>query len=72
MDKKLGQLDSIQIPVNKITDQVNTMSMTITGLQTKMKAIEESHDFDSSSIDLLQARQKEIDSLMQKNTNVGG
>ena len=66
MDKKLGQLDSIQISVNKITDQVNTMSTKITGLETKMKAIEESRDFDSKSIDLLQAKQKEIDSIMQK------
>ena len=66
MDKNLGQLDSIQISVNKITDQVNTMSTKITGLETKMKAIEESRDFDSKSIDLLQAKQKEIDSIMQK------
>ena len=66
MDKKLGQLDSIQSSGNKITDQVNTMNTKITGLETKMKNIEDSREFDSKSIDLLQAKQKEIDSIMRK------
>ena len=66
MDKKLGQLDSIQLSVNKITDQVNTMNTKINGLETKMKTIEDSRQFDSKSIDLLQAKQKQIDSIMLK------
>ena len=66
MDKKLGQLDCIQSSVNKITDQVNTMSTKINGLETKMKTIEDSREFDSKSIDLLQAKQNQIDSIMLK------
>ena len=66
MDKKLGQLDSIQVSVNKITDQVNTMNTKISGLETKMKTIEDSRQFDSKSLDLLQAKQKQIDSIMHK------
>ena len=66
MDKKLGQLDTIQISVNKITDQVNTMNTKISGLETKMKTIEDSREFDSKSLDLLQAKQKQIDSIMLK------
>ena len=66
MDKKLGQLDTIQVSVNKITDQVNTMNTKINGLETKMKTIEDSRQFDSKSLDLLQAKQKQIDSIMHK------
>ena len=66
MDKKLGQLDSIQVTVNKITDQVNTMNTNINCLETKMESIEDSRKFDSKSLDLLQAKQKQIDDIMQK------
>ena len=66
MDRKLTQLDSIQVSVNKITDQVYTMNTKINSLEAKMANVEQSREFDSKSIDLLQEKQNKIDSILDK------
>ena len=66
MDRKLTQLDSIQVSVNKITDQVYTMNTKINSLEAKMANVEQSREFDSKSIDLLQEKQNKIDSILEK------
>ena len=66
MDRKLTQLDSIQVWVNKITDQVYTMKKKINSLEAKMANVEQSRVFDSKSIDLLQEKQNKIDNILKK------
>ena len=66
MDKQLGQLDFIQVSVNKLTDKVNTMDTKINGLEARMANIEQSRDYDSKSVDSLQTKQTEIDKLVKE------
>lgn len=66
MDKKLGQLDSIQTSISKITVKVNDIEGKLGALETKVRQIETSRDFDSASVDQLNRKQKEIDDLIKK------
>ncbi|MEW8544210.1 MAG: hypothetical protein AB2693_11810 [Candidatus Thiodiazotropha sp.] len=61
MDRKLGQLDSIQSSVNMITTRMNSFDQKVNSLEAKMLDIEKSREFDSKSLDEIRKRQIEMD-----------
>ena len=65
MDKKLGQSE-IQTSMSKITVKVNDIEDKVGQLETKVRQIENSRDFDTGSMDQINAKQKEIDSLIKR------
>ena len=66
MDKKLGQISEIQTSMSKITVKVNDIEDKVGQLESKVRQIESSRDFDTGSMDQINAKQKEIDSLMKR------
>ena len=66
MDKKLGQLDTIQSSIASITVKVSDIESKVHTLETKVNTLETSRSFDSESVDALNKKQKEIDSLLVK------
>ena len=66
MDKKLGQLDNIQKAVSKITVQVSDIEKKVNVLETKVNEIESSRQFDSGTLDNINKKQKEVDSMISK------
>ena len=66
MDKKLGQLDTIQSSIANITVKVSDIETKVHTLETKVNTLETSRGFDSESVDALNKKQKEIDSLLTK------
>ena len=66
MDKKLGQKSEIQTSMSKITVKVNDIEDKVGQLESKVRQIENSRDFDRDSMDQINAKQKEIDSLMKR------
>ena len=66
MDKKLGQLDTIQSSIANITVKVSDIETKVHTLETKVNTLETSRGFDSESVDVLNKKQKEIDSLLTK------
>lgn len=66
MDKKLGQLDAIHSTISTITVKVNDIEGKMKDLESKVSMIENSRDFDTESVNTLNKKQKEIDSLLNK------
>ena len=66
MDKKLGQLDAIHSTINTITVKVSDIEGKMKDLESKVNMIENSRDFDTESVNTLNKKQKEIDSLLNK------
>ena len=66
MDKKLGQLDSIQLSITNITVKVSDIEGQVKALEQKVNLIESSRDFDTEAVENLNKKQKEIDSMMTK------
>lgn len=66
MDKKLGQLESIQSSLTNITVKVNDMEAKVKNLESKVNIIESSRDFDTEAVENLNKKQREIDSLLDK------
>ena len=66
MDQKLGQLNSIQSSINSITVKVNDIETKCKTLESKVDMIENSRKFDSKTVEALQKKQTEIDTLLQK------
>ena len=66
MDKKLGQLESIQSSLHKVTVQVNDMNTTVSSMELQLRELEQSREYDSKTLQEMQERQREIDSLLQK------
>ena len=65
MDQKLGQLNSIQSSINSITVKVNDIETKFKALESKVDTIENS-TFDSKTVEALQKKQTEIDTLLSK------
>ena len=66
MDKKLGQVDSIQSSINNVTVKVSDIEVKVKELEKKVSALEDSRDFDSESVERMNSKQKEVDSLLKK------
>ena len=66
MDKKLGQLDTIQSSIANITVKVSDIESKVHTLETKVNTLETSRGFDSETVAALNKKQKEIDSLLSK------
>lgn len=66
MDKKLGQLDSIQSSISNITVKVSDIEVKVKNLESKVNAIENSRDFDTEAVEKINKKQKEIDELSSK------
>lgn len=66
MDKKLGQLNTIQSSIANITVKVDDIETKVNTLESKVNALESSRGFDSDTVDILDKKQKEIDSLIVK------
>ena len=66
MDKKLGQLESIQSSLHKVTVQVNDMNTTISSMELQLRELEQSREYDSKTLQEMRERQRDIDSLLQK------
>ena len=66
MDQKLGQLNSIQSSINSITVKVNDIETKFKTLESKVVTIENSRTFDSKTVEALQKKQNEIDTLLSK------
>ena len=66
IDKKLGQLDTIQSSIANITVKVSDIETKVHTLETKVNTLETSRGFDSESVDVLNKKQKEIYSLLTK------
>ena len=69
MDKKLGQLDSIQSSINNVTVKVSDIEVKVKELEKEVSALEDSRNFDSESVERMNSKQKEVDSLLKKNEN---
>lgn len=70
MDKKLGQLEVIQNSISTITVKVSDIEVKVRNLEQKVTTLETSRDFDTESVQHLNAKQKEIDSLLMKMKNI--
>ena len=66
IDTKLTQLEGIQLSVNKITGRLDQMDLRIQNVECKMKGIEESREFDSTSVDEIKQKHIELDSFKAK------
>ncbi|XP_052820388.1 uncharacterized protein LOC128246236 [Mya arenaria] len=66
IDSKLTQLDTIQITVNKITTRLDKIDQRVGGLETKIKDIEESRNYDSKTLNEIREKQKELVALKSK------
>ena len=66
MDQKLGQLNSIQSSINSITVKVNDIETKFKTLESKVDTFENSRTFDSKTVEALQKKQNEIDTLLSK------
>ena len=64
--KKLGQLDSIQSSINNVTVKVSDIEVKVKELEKKVSALEDSSDFDSESVERMNSKQKEVDSLLKQ------
>ena len=65
MDKK-GHLDTIQTSIANITVKVSDIETKVQTLETKVNTVETSRGFNSESVDVLNNKQNEIDSLLTK------
>ena len=70
MDKKLGQLETIQNSISTLTVKVSDIEVKVKNLEQKVATLENSRDFDSESVQNLNTKQKEIDSLLLKMKNI--
>ena len=66
MDKKLGQLDNIQKAMSKITVQESDIEKKVNELEAKVSDVESSRQFDSDTVENLNKKQKEVDSMIKK------
>ena len=66
MDKELGQLETIQNSISTLTVKVSDIEVKVKNLEQKVATLENSRDFDSESVQNLNTKQKEIDSLLLK------
>ena len=65
MDNKLGQLNSIQTSLNKVTAEVSTMNTKVVSMEKQLGDLEASRNFDSKTLDSIQGKQKEIDKMLK-------
>ena len=63
MDKKL---ETIQNSISSLTVKVSDIEVKVKNLEQKVATLENSRDFDSESVQNLNTKQKEIDSLLLK------
>ena len=66
MDTKLGQLDTIQSQLTKVTVDVSTMSTKVLGMEKQLTDLEASRNFDTQTLDSIQGKQNEIDKMLKK------
>lgn len=66
MDKKLGQLNSIQQSMDSLKSRMENVDKKISTVEGKIRDLEESRDFDSNMLSDINKRQQEIDSLVKK------
>ena len=66
IDSKLSQLDGIQKSVKSINSRLDKIDTKVTSLESKIIDVEKSREFDSSSIDEINHKQKEIETLLEK------
>jgi hypothetical protein len=64
MDNKLAQLDSIQSSMKALTVRIDKMDQKINLLESKMKDIENSREFDGGMLDDFSKKQRELSTLM--------
>ena len=65
MDLKLGQLDTIQSSLNKVTAEVSTMNTKVVSMEKQLGDLETSRNFDAKTLDSIQGKQKEIDKMLK-------
>lgn len=65
MDKKLGQLQSIQSTLQNVTVQVNDVSTRLKSVETKVGDLERSRTFDSKTLDDIKGRQRDMDKMLK-------
>ena len=65
MDSKLGQLNTIQTSLNKVTAEVSTMNTKVVSMEKQLGDLETSRNFDSKTLDSIQGKQKEIDKMLK-------
>ena len=65
MDKKLGQLHSIQSTLQNVTVQVNDVSTRLKSVETKVCDLERSRTFDSKTLDDIKGKQREMDKMLK-------
>ena len=66
MDTKLGQLNSIQSSLTKVTADVSTMSTKVFGMEKQLTDLETSRNFDTKTLDSIQGKQNDIDKMLKK------
>ena len=52
MDKKLGQLESIQISLQNVTVKVSSMDTKVTNMESQLRDLERSREYDSKAIEV--------------------
>ena len=65
MDKKPGQLHTIQSTLQNVTVQLNDVSTRLKTVETKVGDIERSRTFDSQMLDDIKSKQREMDKTLQ-------
>ena len=70
MDKKLGQLNSIQSTLQNVTIQVNDVSTRLKSVETKVGDLERSRTFDSKTLDDIKGKQREMDKMLKNCKNL--
>lgn len=64
MDKKLGQLDTIQSSISSLTVKVSDIEKKVSELETRVNQIEGSRQFDSDTVENINKKQKEVDTMI--------
>ena len=70
MDTKLGQLNSIQSSLTKVTAEASTVSTKVLGMEKQLTDLEASRNFDTKTLDSIQGKQIEIDKMLKKMQNM--
>ena len=65
MDKKLGQLQSIQNTLQSVTVQVNDVSTRLKSVETKVGDLERSRTFDTETLNDIRGKQREMDKMLK-------
>jgi len=68
LDIKIGQNDSIQHNMSKLNGRLDTVDQKISDMESKIRDIERSRDFDTQSVSDLSKQRRELDSLINKRT----